>query len=84
MGIHIDTVRARAQVRDEHVRERIVSLNRPARPRGTRPQASIPAAQTKAQPVVDISSLDRIGWAFATATLIVWAIATALVQVAAP
>lgn len=81
MGIHIDMVRAGAQLSGEHISERIVSFDTP---RTARPRAAIATAQAKVQPVADIRSLDRIGWAFSIATLIVWAIAAALVRAAAP
>jgi hypothetical protein len=90
MGIHIDMVRARGQVPAEHVSKRIASLGRPAKApslatrRGLRPHAPMAAAQAKALAVADIRSLERIGWTFIVATLIVWAIATVLVLGTAP
>ncbi len=88
MGIQLDMVRAGAPVRNKRASESMVSLDRPAaaaslaRARGPRPSAPIAAVQNEAQP--DFRGLDRIGWAFSIATLIVWAVAVALVQTAAP
>jgi hypothetical protein len=76
MGIHIGMVHAGAQLSAEHISERIVSLDTP--------RTAIAIAQAKAQPVADIRSLDRIGWAFSVATLIAWAIAIVLVRGATP
>jgi len=90
MGIHIDMVRAGAQLSGEHINERIVALHRPAkaarlaRPRETRRPAPIATPEAKAQAVADIRSLDRIGWVFSITTLIVWMIAIVLVGAAAP
>ena len=81
MGIHIDMVPAGAPLSAAHINDRIVSLNTP---RMARPRAAIAVAQAKARPVADIRGLDRIGWAFSLATLIVWVIAIVLVQGAAP
>ena len=87
MGIHIDMVRTRAPARNKRG-ERILLLDRPApaaslaRARGPRPFAPLAAAQNEPQP--DVGSLDRIGWTFSVATLIVWVIAVALVHTAAP
>lgn len=83
--------RTGAQVCDERIRERIVSREvhrmaksaRLARPRGTRPPAAIAAVKSQSELVADTRSLDRIGWAFSIATMIVWAIAAALVRGAA-
>ena len=86
MSIHLDMVRTRAPVRSP-VGEHMVPLDRPAisaslaRARGPRPSAPTAAVRNEAQP--DVRSLDRIGWAFTIATLIVWAVAVALVRTAA-
>ena len=98
MSMTVEMGRAATQVSRERIRHRICvprgvdSPHTPspaqaaslARPRGTRPPAPVAAAQSQPQTVADTRSLDRIGWAFSIATLIVWAITAALVRGAVP
>ncbi len=79
MGIHVDLVRA--PTCDDGNVALEMPLNEPNVASRRTPKAS---AQAKAQCVADIRSLDRIGRAFSIATLIVWAIAIALVRSTAP
>ena len=85
MSIHVDLARPPRPAPDECVRERGVPLDRPANAASlARVRAPIAAARAKAQPAADIPCLDRIGWAFSIATLIVWAITMMIVARAAP